>query len=69
MAGGGAKAKGDRAPGRRKVHPVDLSIFIAAAKPWTYWLAPVLTLGSVLGLFAVIVGYLVKVVAAKYPKT
>ena len=48
---------------------MDLSLLLAAAKPWTYWLAPVLTLGSVLGLFAVIVGYLIKVVAAKYPKT
>jgi hypothetical protein len=43
--------------------------FLAEAKPWTYWLAPVLTLAAVLGLFGVIVGYLVKVVAAKYPKT
>ncbi len=42
---------------------------LMAAKPWTYWLAPVLTLGSVLGLFGVIIGYLIKVVAAKYPKT
>jgi hypothetical protein len=42
---------------------------ILAAKPWTYWLAPVLTLVSVLGLIGVILGYLVKVVAAKYPKT
>jgi hypothetical protein len=40
-----------------------------AAKPWTYWLAPVLTLSAVLGLLAFILGYLVKVVAAKYPKT
>ena len=48
---------------------MELSLVLAAAKPWTYWLAPVLTLGSVLGLFAVIVGYLIKVVAAKYPKT
>jgi hypothetical protein len=42
---------------------------ILAAKPWTYWLAPVLTLVAVLGLIGVILGYLVKVVAAKYPKT
>ena len=40
-----------------------------AAKAWTYWLAPVLTLASVLGLIGFILGYLVKVVAAKYPKT
>lgn len=42
---------------------------LLVAKPWTYWLAPLLTLVSVLGLFAVILGYLVKVVAAKYPKS
>jgi hypothetical protein len=42
---------------------------ILAAKPWTYWLAPVLTLVSVLGLIGFFLGYLVKVVAAKYPKT
>lgn len=39
------------------------------AKPWTYWLAPLLTVVAILGLFAVILGYLVKVVAAKYPKS
>lgn len=47
---------------------MDLDL-ILAAKPWTYWMAPVLTLGSVLGLIGIIIGYLVKVVAAKYPKT
>lgn len=39
-----------------------------AAQPWTYWLAPVLTLATVLGIIAVVIGYLVRVVAAKYPK-
>lgn len=42
---------------------------ILAAKPWTYWMAPALTLVAVLGLIGVILGYLVKVVAAKYPKS
>jgi len=51
---------------RYSAPPMDL---ILAAKPWTYWLAPVLTLVAVLGLIGVILGYLVKVVAAKYPKT
>lgn len=46
-----------------------MDLLIAAAKPWTYWLAPVLTLGSILGVLAFVLGYLVKVVAAKYPKT
>jgi hypothetical protein len=41
---------------------------ILAAKPWTYWLAPFLTLLGILGLLAVFVGYLIKVVAARYPK-
>ena len=45
--------------------PVDL---LAAAKPWTYWLAlPVLAM-SVLGLFGVFFNYLRKAVAVKYPK-
>ena len=47
---------------------MDLDL-ILAAKPWTYWLAPVLTLSAVLGLIGIIISYLVKVVAAKYPKT
>jgi hypothetical protein len=47
---------------------MDLDL-ILVAKPWTYWLAPVLTLAAVLGLIGIILGYLVKVVAAKYPKT
>ena len=43
---------------------------LLAAKPWTYWLAPVLTLGAVLGFASgSSLAYLVKVVAAKYPKT
>ena len=41
---------------------------LAAAKPWTYWIAPVLTLVSVLALLGVLLGYLLKVVAARYPR-
>jgi hypothetical protein len=41
---------------------------LAAAKPWTYWLAPLLMLGAVLGIIAVFIGYLVRVVAARYPR-
>ena len=41
---------------------------LAAAKPWTYWIAPLLMLGSVLGILAVFLGYLVRVVAARYPR-
>jgi hypothetical protein len=41
---------------------------LAAAKPWTYWLAPLLVLGAVLALVATLVGYYVRVVSARYPK-
>ena len=41
---------------------------LLAAKPWTYWISPVLVLGAVLAVLATVVGYLVKVVSAKYPK-
>lgn len=41
---------------------------LLAAEPWTYWLAPVLTLVAILGVLATFVGYLIKVVAARYPK-
>ena len=40
---------------------------IAAAKPWTYWLAIPLFAGSVLWLLTWGYLYLRKVVAAKYP--
>ena len=41
---------------------------IATAKPWTYWLAPIITLGAVLAILAIVVGYIVKVFGAKYPR-
>jgi hypothetical protein len=41
---------------------------IAAAKPWTYWIAPMLVIGVVLALLAVLVGYFVRVVSARYPR-
>jgi hypothetical protein len=41
---------------------------LAAAKPWTYWLAPALTLAGVLAVLAVVVGYLIRVVALRYPR-
>lgn len=39
------------------------------AKPWAYWISPMLAVISVLGVLAVILNYVFKVVAAKYPKT
>ncbi len=41
---------------------------LSAAKPWTYWMALPLTLMAILGVLGVIVNYLLKAVAAKYPR-
>ena len=46
-----------------------MDVLILAAKPWAYWIAPLLVLSAILGVFAVILAYIFKVVAAKYPKT
>ena len=43
-------------------------LVLAAAKPWFYWIAPVLVLGAVLGVIASILGYYVKVTSNKYPR-
>ena len=42
---------------------------ILAAKPWAYWISPMLVVITVLALLGVILAYVFKVVAAKYPKT
>jgi uncharacterized membrane protein len=47
---------------------VALVELLAAAKPWTYWIAPVVFLVSILGVLSLFVRYLLKVVGAKYPK-
>ena len=39
---------------------------LAAAKPWHFWIAPVLALSFVGLMFMLIVGYVVKVVMLKY---
>jgi preprotein translocase subunit Sss1 len=41
---------------------------LAAAKPWIYWLAFLLVLGAALMIIGLVVGYLIKVVAAKDPR-
>ena len=41
---------------------------LAAANPWIYWLAFLLAAGAALMIIALFVGYLIKVVAAKYPR-
>lgn len=42
---------------------------LAAAKVWHFWIAPVVVGLAVLLVIATFVGYLVKVVAPKYPKS
>jgi hypothetical protein len=46
-----------------------MDLLFATAKPWDYWIAPILVAVSILGLLSVILKYLFKVGAAKYPKT
>ena len=41
---------------------------VLAAKVWHYWISIALLLGVALTLVALGVGYLVKVVSAKYPR-
>ena len=46
-----------------------MELLLSAAKPWAYWIAPMILVGSVLAVLAYILMYVFKVVAAKYPKT
>ena len=46
-----------------------MDLLFAVAKPWAYWIAPLLVLVSFLAIFMFILNYVFKVVAAKYPKT
>ena len=46
-----------------------MDLLLAVAKPWAYWIAPIILVLSVLGVLIVILNYVFKVVAAKYPKT
>ncbi len=46
-----------------------MDLLFAVAKPWAYWIAPLLVLVSVLAILMFILNYVFKVVAAKYPKT
>jgi hypothetical protein len=46
-----------------------MDLLLATAKPWAYWIAPLLVLVSVLALVRFVLQYVFKVVAAKYPKT
>jgi len=43
-------------------------MLLAAANPWIYWLSFLLVASAALVLIAFFVGYLVKVIGAKYPR-
>lgn len=43
-------------------------LLVLAAKVWHYWLAVPLLAGPVLVSIALVIGYFVKIVGAKYPK-
>ena len=43
-------------------------LILAKAAPWTYWLALPLTVVSILAVLSVVLNYLRKAVAVKYPK-
>lgn len=45
-----------------------MDLLVAFGKPWTYWLAPVVTLVAILAVLSFFIRYLVKVTAARYPK-
>jgi hypothetical protein len=45
-----------------------LTALVLATKVWHYWVAFPLVAGAVLGIVALVVGYLVKVTSAKYPR-
>jgi hypothetical protein len=40
---------------------------LLGAVVWTYWIAPILVIATVLALLGLVAGYLVKVVMPKYP--
>jgi len=46
-----------------------MDLFLSVAKPWTYWIAPLLLLMAVLGVLSVFLQYVFKVVGSKHPKT
>lgn len=58
-----------QASARRPVQSPAMELLLAAAKPWAYWIAPLLLVSGVLAVLGYILMYVFKVVAAKYPKT
>lgn len=53
-------------PASAAVPGMTAPVVLAKAKPWHFWLAPVLGLSFVGLLFMMLLGYLVKVVMFKY---
>ena len=45
-----------------------LPVMVFAAPVWHYWIGVVLAMGGVLTVVALVVGYLVKVQAPRYPR-
>lgn len=45
-----------------------MSSMLLAAQEWHFWIAPLLAAGAVALVLALVVGYLVKVVAPRYPR-
>ncbi|MCU1460021.1 MAG: hypothetical protein JWO37_96 [Acidimicrobiales bacterium] len=41
---------------------------LATGKPWIYWVSPIITIGAIVAIIGVLIGYIVKVVALKYPR-
>jgi hypothetical protein len=46
-----------------------MELLLAAAKPWSYWIAPMVLVATVVMVLAYILLYVFKAVAAKHPKT
>lgn len=45
-----------------------MEFLFSAARPWAYWIAPMVLVASVLAVLAYVVMYVFKVNGAKYPK-
>lgn len=45
-----------------------MELVLAVTRPWHFWLGAALVLGALLLVVATVVGYLVRVTAAKYPR-
>ncbi len=46
----------------------DMDLVVAVTRPWHFWIGAVMIFGALLLVLAIVVGYLVRVAAAKYPR-